>query len=104
MGKATAKRVSIWTGNWEFFVAVKPSFADDPAWDQALDWVMLMRDRPLDAAMEHEIIAWLGASPRHTAAFQQALIVWQATGLLTPSLCVAAGLPRPAGHGSSAAP
>jgi ferric-dicitrate binding protein FerR (iron transport regulator) len=56
----------------------------DPAWEQALDWVMLMRDGLLDSLGERRLLEWLDQSSRHVQAFRQALQVWQATGALAP--------------------
>lgn len=56
----------------------------DPAWEQALDWVMLMRDGMLDTHGERRLLEWLDQSGRHVEAFRQALQVWQATGALAP--------------------
>lgn len=60
------------------------SSGTDPAWEQALDWVMLMRDGMLDAEGQRRLLQWLDQSGRHVEAFRQALHVWQATGALAP--------------------
>lgn len=59
---------------------------NDIAWQQALDWVMLMRDGMLDASAEQRLFDWLDQSPDHIESFRQACAVWQATGAVTPSI------------------
>ncbi|WP_422650389.1 hypothetical protein OJJOAM_003245 [Cupriavidus sp. H18C1] len=75
---------------------------NDIAWQQALDWVMLMRDGMLDASAEQRLLDWLDQSPDHIESFRQACAVWQATGAVTP---LDPGRPRSphAAHGRAAA-
>jgi len=75
---------------------------DDPVWDAALGWVMLMRDQQLDAQAEQRLLDWLGTSPRHAEQFRQALVVWQVTGKLSPELTAAID-PQRATKGNDAA-
>lgn len=89
------------TGIWELFVGELYKAGDDPVWDEALDWVMLMRDHALDAQAEQRLLDWLGTSPQHVKCFRQALVVWQVTGQLSPELTAAIDPSRPA-HGSDA--
>ncbi|MBO4122684.1 DUF4880 domain-containing protein [Cupriavidus gilardii] len=76
---------------------------NDIAWQQALDWVMLMRDGMLDASAEQRLLDWLDQSPDHIESFRQACAVWQATGKVTPSIQAAleARMPRPTGQSPS---
>lgn len=73
---------------------------NDIAWQQALDWVMLMRDGMLDASAEQRLLDWLDQSPDHIESFRQACAVWQATGVVTPSIQAAleARMPRTNGQ------
>ncbi|WP_420566373.1 FecR family protein [Thalassobaculum sp.] len=52
----------------------------DPAWDQALDWLLAVQERPQDARLRAELEAWLAADPRHRAAYGKAQRVWTLTG------------------------
>lgn len=52
----------------------------DPAWNQALDWLLAVQERPQDARLRAELEAWLAADPRHRAAYGKALRVWTLTG------------------------
>ncbi|WP_064574127.1 FecR/PupR family sigma factor regulator [Cupriavidus gilardii] len=73
---------------------------NDIAWQQALDWVMLMRDGMLDASAEQRLLKWLDQSPDHIESFRQACAVWQATGAVTSSVQAAleARMPRTTGQ------
>lgn len=57
----------------------------DPAWDQALDWLLAVQEQPQDARLRAELEAWLAADPRHRAAYDKAQRVWALTGEAAPS-------------------
>ena len=68
----------------------------DPAWDQALDWLLAVQERPQDARLRAELEAWLAADPRHRTAYGKAQRVWTLTGDVAPRPVEA----EPAGSGT----
>lgn len=56
----------------------------DPAWDEALDWLLALQERPEDARLRAELETWLTADPRHRAAYGKAQRVWTLTGAAAP--------------------
>jgi ferric-dicitrate binding protein FerR (iron transport regulator) len=57
---------------------------DDAAWQAALDWVMAQHESPEDASLREALAAWLGESPAHRAAYEEARRVWLLTGFVPP--------------------
>ncbi|MCR9072735.1 MAG: FecR domain-containing protein [Alphaproteobacteria bacterium] len=56
----------------------------DPVWDQALDWLLAVQERPQDVRLRTELETWLAADPRHRAAYDKAQRVWTLTGDVAP--------------------
>ncbi len=56
----------------------------DPAWNQALDWLLKLQERPQDARLRADLETWLDAAPRHRAAYGKAQRVWALTGEAVP--------------------
>ncbi|WP_008737421.1 FecR/PupR family sigma factor regulator [Isoalcanivorax pacificus] len=55
----------------------------DPAWEQAMDWVMREHEQgALDASDQRTLHDWLAAAPAHQKAYQEARRVWLLTGML----------------------
>lgn len=61
-----------------------PDMADrDPAWEQAMDWVMREHEQGgLNTAEQRALNDWLAAKPAHGKAYEEARRVWLLTGLL----------------------
>lgn len=57
---------------------------DDAAWQAALGWVMALHASPQDARLREGLAAWLGESPLHRGAYEEARRVWLLTGLVPP--------------------
>lgn len=59
----------------------KPSVSDSQSpqqalCDQAIAWLLRMRDRPKDARLQRAFADWLAADPAHQVAFKQAQAQW----------------------------
>lgn len=61
-----------------------PEHRDDPIWEQALDWLFRLQERPRDAALQAAFNTWLRADPRHAEAWNRATGTWQAMGAVPP--------------------
>lgn len=61
------------------------SLRNDPVWQMALDWMLRVQERPLDADTAAALAAWLEQDPAHRAAYDEAARVWLLTGLVPPS-------------------
>ncbi len=55
----------------------------DPAWEQAMDWVMREHEQgALTASEQAALQHWLIAAPAHRNAYEQARHLWLLTGML----------------------
>lgn len=73
---------------------------DDPVWQQAMDWLMRLRDAPDSMELRRACRAWAEADPRHAQALRQVGRAWQLSGMPAGS----AQTPRPAPEAAPAAP
>lgn len=62
-----------------------PDDADDPVWDQAMDWLLAVHGAPDDAGLRRDLAAWRAADPAHDRAYLRAERVWRVTGGLVPA-------------------
>ncbi len=67
-----------------------PDDADDPVWDQAMDWLLALHAAPDDAGLRHDLAAWRAADAAHDRAYSRAERVWRVTGGLAPAAPVIA--------------
>lgn len=59
---------------------------NDSVWQAAVEWVLRVHERPLDAQAQAALTAWLDQDPaHHRAAYDEAARVWLLTGLVPPS-------------------
>ncbi len=67
-----------------------PDDADDPVWDQAMDWLLALHAAPGDASLRRDLAAWRAADAAHDRAYLRAERVWRVTGGLVPAAPVIA--------------
>lgn len=53
--------------------------------EQAMDWLMQLRDAPADPALRSRIDLWIAEEPGHARAWEQANNAWRLLGELQPS-------------------
>jgi len=70
-----------------------PDDADDPVWDQAMDWVLALHAAPDDAGLRRDLAAWRAADPAHDRAYVRAERVWRVTGGLAAAQVIAPAAP-----------
>ncbi|MCQ4159101.1 FecR domain-containing protein [Roseomonas sp. GC11] len=58
--------------------------AADPALEEALDWLLRLREAPHDAGLRRAHAAWLAAAPAHAAAWTRAAHLWHGLGAVGP--------------------
>lgn len=70
----------------------------DPAWDQAMDWLLRCHQAPHDHRLSQGRDLWLTQAPDHARAYARAERVWRLAGELGPALApvTAQPVPRPA--------
>lgn len=56
----------------------------DPRLEEAMDWLLRLREAPDDLGVRGELETWLAADPDHSHAWQQARKAWQVMGELPP--------------------
>lgn len=57
----------------------------DPVWDRALDWIMREHDESFDESEREALHRWLAESPTHQNTYEEARVLWLATGLIPSS-------------------
>ncbi len=62
-----------------------PDNADDPVWDQAMDWLLAVQAAPADAGLQGRLAAWRAADAAHDRAYRRAERVWRLTGEVAPA-------------------
>lgn len=55
---------------------------DDPAWEQALDWLMRIQAAPEDETLRQACAHWVSESEAHSKAYRKAEKVWCLTGAI----------------------
>ncbi len=70
-----------------------PDDADDPVWDQAMDWLLALHAAPGDAALRRDLAAWRAADAAHDRAYLRAERVWRVTGGLAAAPAIAPPAP-----------
>ena len=53
--------------------------------EQAMDWLIQLRDAPADPALRSRIDLWIAEEPGHARAWEQANNTWRLLGELQPS-------------------
>ncbi len=61
----------------------------DPRLDEAMDWLMRLREAPDDPALRTGMETWLSAGPDHRRAWNQARRTWQVMGDVPPATAAA---------------
>lgn len=65
---------------------MKPApLTSDPAWQEALDWLLRIEAAPHDAALKAERDGWIAADPKHARLYRKAEKVWRLTGEVAPA-------------------
>ncbi|MED5608940.1 FecR domain-containing protein [Pseudomonas sp. JH-2] len=73
-----------------------PPRDDDPAWQQAMDWLMRLREAPDSMELRRACRAWAEADPRHARALRQLGRAWQLSGMPAESASAQALAPHAA--------
>lgn len=60
------------------------STPQDPAWEEALDWLFRLEAQPAEAGVAADWRRWMEAAPQHAAAFEQARSLWSLSTRLEP--------------------
>ncbi|NFV81058.1 FecR family protein [Magnetospirillum aberrantis] len=60
------------------------SHGDDPVWEQALNWVILLQETPGDQDVSRRRDIWLAESEAHVRAYRKAEKIWRLTGQVVP--------------------
>lgn len=61
-----------------------PNNGKDPAWDEALDWLLKVKAAPGDAVLQAGLAHWLSVREAHTKAYRRAERIWRLTGDVPP--------------------
>jgi transmembrane sensor len=69
--------------------------ARDPLIEEALRWLVVLRDKSADEADRRAFDRWRTADPAHEAAWQRAQAVWQRADILGPHPRSRRSVPRP---------
>ena len=65
---------------FRFSLKRPPAAAPDPIVDEAVNWLMAMQERPLNATEQQALLHWRQQSPQHEATWQAALRLKQLVG------------------------
>lgn len=56
----------------------------DPLVEEAIDWLLRLKDNPCDTEASRQFEAWCASSPAHARAWEKAVKVWQLMGEVLP--------------------
>ncbi|TWT10289.1 DUF4880 domain-containing protein [Reyranella sp. CPCC 100927] len=61
-----------------------PDNSNDPAWDEALDWLLKVKAAPGDAGLQADLARWLSQRETHATAYRRAERIWGLMGEVPP--------------------